>query len=361
MKVMHVEAGRNLYGGALQVFYLLRALQAKHVDNILVCPPQSAIGEASHEVALVESCPINGDLDFKFMGRLKKLIHKHKPDILHIHSRKGVDFWGALVASSTCTPAILTRRVDNREPAFFARFKAKYYKKIVAISEGIRTVLIDEGIAPNHVTTIHSAVDTEKFCPQEKDDAIRQRFGFKSEHTVIAILAQLIERKGHRYLFDAIPAIMEEQPNARFLILGKGPKEQELKGYSKSLGIDPWVNFAGFQNDIDKILQNIDIVVHPALKEGLGVALLQASACAVPIVGAAAGGIPEIVRDGINGYLIPPADSQAISNRILKLINDEHLRNTLGKQGRAIAEDDFSINRMASENYALYQKITTNR
>jgi len=173
MKVMHVEAGRNLYGGALQVFYLLRHLSTRNVDNILVCPPGSAIGKECREFATIEECRMGGDLDALLCGRLQKIIALHQPDIVHIHSRRGADIWGGLAARRSHTPALLTRRVDNREANFLARWKGGLYKKVVAISEGIRQVQLSMGLTAAHVITIHSAVDTDAYRPAPEDNNIR--------------------------------------------------------------------------------------------------------------------------------------------------------------------------------------------
>ncbi len=357
MKVMHVEAGKNLYGGALQVFYLLRELANQGIENVLVCPTGSAIGEQAQDVAVVEACTMRGDLDVGFVGRLGKLIERHQPDVLHVHSRRGADVWSLLAAKRKGLPAILTRRVDNPEPAWFARKKYHAYNKVVAISEGIRQVLLSEGVAADHVSTIHSAVDGDKFSPGRQREVLNKRFGLPDDALVVAVIAQLIERKGHRYLFDTVADLAKTFPSLRVLVLGKGAMEDTLKHDVKQRGLTEHIVFAGFHPDIENILPHVDIVAHPALMEGLGVALLQASACAVPIVGAAAGGIPEIVQHEHNGLLVPPADSAALYQALLTLLSDAALRERYGKNGRYLVEQQFSVLQMAQRNAALYQSV----
>lgn len=357
LKVMHVEAGRHLYGGALQVFYLMRGLHQRGVENILVCPPGSDIGRESAAVATVEEVSLKGDLDIGFVGRLSKLIRLHQPDILHVHSRRGADVWGALAARRTGVKAILTRRVDNPENRLLARFKAKRYDRLVAISEGIRQVMIQCGVAPEQVRTVHSAVDSEKYSPHEKTDVLATRFGIPEDALTLAVIAQLIERKGHRFLLQVLPDILAETPNVYVLILGKGPNEQVLREQVTSLNLTERVIFAGFQTDVEKLLPQVDVVVHPALMEGLGVALLQASACAVPIVASNAGGMPEIVHDGENGFLMAPGDANALKGYVQQLVSDASLRQRFGEAGRRIVEASFSIDAMVEGNLSGYHEL----
>ncbi|PCK06692.1 MAG: glycosyl transferase [Alteromonadaceae bacterium] len=358
MKVMHVEAGRHLYGGALQVFYLMRELKQQHgVENLLVCPEQSDIGREAQPYAQVLPCKMGGDVDFLFSRRLIKLIKQNQPDVLHVHSRRGADVWGAVAAKSTGIASVLTRRVDNPDVRMLASFKANRYTALAAISDGIRQVMLNDGVAPERVQTIRSAVDADKFSAPRDRKALKERFGYDEQDLVIAMAAQLIDRKGHRFLLEITPQLIEKYPQVKILILGKGPLESELKALSKTLGLEAHVTFAGFQTDIDKILPSVDILAHPALMEGLGVALLQTSAAGVPIVAGAAGGIPEIVRDDVNGYLTPPGDTEMLKARLMQLLGDKDLRQKLGRQGQQLAKEEFSIAQMAAKNYALYQHV----
>ncbi|VUD68856.1 Putative glycosyltransferase EpsD [Thalassocella blandensis] len=359
MKIMHVEAGKHLYGGALQVFYLMRGLHQRGCKNILVCPVDSDIGKQSTDIAHVEQVKMAGDLDIGFCLRLKRLIEAHKPDILHIHSRRGADHFGGIAARWTKTPSILTRRVDNTELRLAAKVKAWCFDELVAISEGIRQVQIGLGVKPEKIRTIHSAVDTDKYQPRniEQADILRDRFQLPPDALTIGVIAQLIERKGHRFLFDIVSQLIEEFPSLQVLVFGKGPEEAQLKHYVEHLNLQQTIHFAGFHSDMENLIPSMDLVVHPALKEGLGVALLQASACGIPMVACGVGGIPEIVQHEKNGYIVPPADSQALLSSIQTLLRSDDHRQAFSRQGRAIAETEFSITAMVEGNFNRYKAL----
>lgn len=363
LTVLHVEAGRHLYGGALQVVYLLRGLRAEGVRNILVCPEGSAVAAAARETgAEVVETPMGGDADLGLVFRLRRIMHRESPDLVHLHSRRGADLWGGIAARLAGVPVILTRRVDNPEPRVWVGLKYRLYHRVVSISEGIRRVLINEGLPPARVTCVHSAVDTERYRPGCADRALfGHELGLAGEGPVLAVIAQLIARKGHRYLLEALPGILDAVPGVRVVFFGRGPLEAELRTEVERAGLTEQVHFAGFRDDLERLLPCLDLVVHPAEMEGLGVSLLQAAACGVPIVAFPAGGIPEIVREGENGCLLPVGDVPGLQSRIIELLRDPARAHTMGQRGRELVEREFSIDSMVRGNLAVYRELISSK
>jgi len=359
LKIVHVETGTNLYGGALQVHYLLRGLaEEPDTRNILVCPSGSAIEKASAgNVGKLHAIPARGDLDLPFLFRLASILTKEKPDIVHLHSRRGADVLGGLAARITGTRCLLTRRVDNPESRLTVSLKYRLYNRVVTISEEIRDVLISEGLPPGKVSCIHSAVDAERYTGPWGKNNFRKQFGLSGSGPVCGVIAQLIDRKGHRFLIEAIPGILKTVPGAIFLFFGKGPGEKELKKQVRALGLGDTVLFPGFRDDLDDHLGCLDLVIHPALMEGLGVSLLQAAAAAVPMVATRAGGIPEAVVDGVNGSLVDPGDPGALEQAVIRILTDTDLAARLGEGGRQLVHEKFSIEAMVEGNLAVYKQM----
>ena len=360
MKILHVETGRHLYGGALQVLYLLRGLADRPgIRNVLVCPRGSAIsGAARDHVDALHAVPAKGDLDILLIPRLMKIIRKERPDIVHLHSRRGADVLGGIAARLSRKECILTRRVDNPENPLWAGIKYRLYHRVITISEGIGEVLLREGVPPEKITCVHSAIDPDAYSHACDRDRFEQEFGLPQGARTCGVIAQLIPRKGHRFLLEAAPRILETVPDVVFLFFGKGPLEKWLRSRCRELGIEHAVRFAGFRDDLPDLLGCLDLVAHPALMEGLGVSLLQAAAAGVPIVGTGVGGIPEIVQDGVNGYLVPPSDAGSLAEALVKVLTDRDLARRLGGAGRQIARERFSIEAMVSGNLTVYEKLT---
>ena len=360
MKVLHVESGRHLYGGALQVVFLLQGL-ARHAGarHVLACPEGSAIAAAARpHAARVHELALGGDTDLGTLGRLRRLIRAERPDLVHLHSRRGSDLWGGLAARLEGVPAVLSRRVDNPEPRAWAALKYRLYRRVIAISQGIRRVLLAEGLAPERVVCVHSAVDTRRYRPGCADPGwLRREFGLPTDGAVLAMVAQFIPRKGHRVLLDALPAVWAAQPKCRVLLFGQGPEHAAIAAEVARRGWADRVRLPGFRDDLERVLPCVDLVVHPAALERHGESLLQAAACGVALVATRAGGIPEVVEDGVNGTLVAPGDAAALGAATAQLLGDPPLRARFGEAGRALALERFSVDAMVDGNRAVYEAV----
>lgn len=361
MKILHVEAGKHYYGGARQVAYIIEGLHARGVDNLLACPPGGEIGKAVGSNASVHELRMRGDLDAGMAARLLRLIRSERPDVVHLHSRRGADLWGGVAARMAGVPCVLSRRVDNPEARWQVTLKYRLYDHVITISEGIRQVLLSEGLAPGRVTCVRSAVDAAPYLQPVDRAAFRAEFGLPSDALVIGMVAQLIKRKGHRYLLDAVQALRGRHAALQVVLFGQGPLREELEAEVRQRGMADIVSLAGFRTDLPRWLGGLDILAHPADMEGLGVSLLQASAAGLPIVTSRAGGLPEAVADGKTGILTAPGDIPALTAALERLLSDPALRKQMGDAGRSRILAEFSVDAMVQGNLAIYEKVLTQR
>jgi glycosyltransferase involved in cell wall biosynthesis len=277
MKILHVETGRHFLGGPQQVIYLLDALNERGVDNILVCPPDSGIDSVARQHGIrVQNLFCAGDLDLPFAYRLTQFIRQEKPDIVHCHSRRGADVLGGLAASFADVPAVVSRRVDNTELSLVAGLRYRPFRMVIAISEAIAGVLRERGIEDIRLEVIRSAVDADAFSAPPDCAAFREDFGIPDDAFTIAAAGQLIPRKGHRQLLQAISMLRAAHPRLRLVIFGEGYLNNQLREQASSLGLGDVVQFAGYRDDLDLFIGCFDLFVHPASAEGLGVAVMKA-------------------------------------------------------------------------------------
>lgn len=362
LKTLHIELGRHLYGGAHQVLHLMLGLVGRGHEAVLICPKGSESESEALKLGLtVYPIPAAGDLDVTLIFRLYKCIRKLNPDVLHLHSRRGADILGGLAGKLAKVPAvILSRRVDDPVKLGVVG-KLKFNSlphRVIAISEGISRVLQGVGIDKERISVVHDGILLSDFDDIRRDRAwFETQFGVYEDAPVIGTIAQLIERKGHRYLLSAIPGVLEKHPDARFIFLGEGPLRSELENIVGELNLGSVVQFAGFRDDILKILPNLDILVHPATREGLGVSLLQAAATGLPIIGCEAGGVPEVVKNEVTGLITPPFDSEALTKAIVRLLSDVQLRSALGEQAKAFVQAEFGIDQMVEGNLRVYEEV----
>ena len=358
MKVLHVETGRQLYGGPQQVLYLLSGLKQRSIDNVLVCPTGSAIAEvAAGQGIAVRRTDYAGEHDIRFLPRLKRILRDEQPDIVHCHSRRGADIYAGLAASQVGIPALVSRRVDNPEPCWLAMLRYRPYARVIAISNAIKEVLLKAGIAGERLAVIRDSVAADEFAHVPDRESFRRAFGLDNQDLVLGVTAQLIERKGHRFLLQALATLNAHYPQIKLLIFGQGPLEDALKAQVVELGLQQVVQFAGFRDDLDDYLGCLDMLVHPALAEGMGVAVLKAAAAGVPVVAFAAGGVCEAVEHEVTGLLVPPADVAGLAGAIARLVDYESLRSQLGKAGRQRMLTEFSVATMVEKHHELYRSV----
>ncbi len=359
MKVLHVETGRNLYGGAQQVLWLLDGLRRQGIDSVLVCSEGAALAGPARELGIrTVALRCRGDLDLGFGWRLYRLLRAEQPDLVHCHSRRGADWLGGRAARRAGIPAVVSRRVDNRERPWLARRRYQPYRKIIAISEAVADALRADGIAAGRIEVIRSAVDAARFASAPNRARFSELFGRRDGKRLLFCVAQLIPRKGQHFLLDALAVLRPSYPDLQLLLFGSGPAEAALRTQARRLGLEEVVHFAGFHDDLDDYLGCADLLVHPALQEGLGVAALKAAAAGVPVIAFAAGGLREAVVHNETGLLVSPGDSGALAAAIAALLDDPARCRQFAENGRTRMQTEFSVAGMVAAHLRLYTTVT---
>ncbi len=363
VKTLHLETGRHLYGGGVQVLHIVAGLRAIGDDAILMAPENSDT-LATAEARGIPAIPLlfHGEADIGFVRRFMARIEEQKPDLVHLHSRRGADTLGLLASWRSNVPIVLSRRVDNPEASLIARLKYNRCDRVIAISDGIRDVLLGEGIPPDRVVTVRSAIDAESI-PFECADraATRRAFDFPEDAIVVVMAAQFIDRKGHDLLLDVLPRVFAAEPRTRVLLFGKGPRYDTISERVSREGLQDRVRLPGFHDNLLELLPCCDLLVHPARAEGLGIALLEAASAALPVVATRVGGIPEAVVHERTGLLVEPGDVEGLGDALIRLLGDPELRRRMGAEGRAWVRVEHSVPAMVRGNRAVYEKVLAER
>lgn len=358
LNILHIETGRHVYGGARQVLHLMDGLRAAGVTGALACVPDSEVAMAARAAGHEVHTPrFGGDLDVLALPRLRRLIRTLNPDLVHVHSRRGAPLYGLLAAGGAGVPAVLSRRVDN-PPSALDRWllNGPHCARVICISDAIADVLAGAGVRRDRLRRVASAVAPAK---PVADAAARlcARFDLPAGACVLGVAAQLIPRKGQADLISALPAIRARHPQVVVVLFGQGPEAASLRAQVARLGLDEHVRFAGFVDDLAPLLGGLDVLVHPARAEGLGVVLLEAAAAGVVRVACDAGGIPQTVRHESTGLLVPPADPDALSAAVCRVLEDDALRQRLIEGAHRQVEAEHSIDAMTAGNLAVYREV----
>ena len=316
--------------------------------------------------------------DFSVISNIVKILKEYKPTIIHSHTSR-TNLIGRICSRLAKTKNVSTIHSPiekdtnvslkfKRINAFIERLSKFMLDKYVTVSKNAYVQLIQRGFDENRITYIPNGVETDihLLSEEEKNNLIID-LDIKDK-IVVAMVAQLRPRKGCEYFIKAMPGIIEKNKDVKFLIVGDAEFVEgrdylnELKNLSEELGIENYVVFTGFREDIHQIMQTIDILVLPSLfGEGLPLTLLEAMAHSIPIVATNTEGNNEVVIEGDNGFLVPPENEKAITDKVCQLINNKELRTRMGKNGRQRVETTFSIQQMINKYEDVYEELIRER
>lgn len=362
MSVIHLETSRHLYGGALQVLYLAQGLQERGVQSVVMVPRGSEVAHAARKRWLrVEEFPYRGEGDLLALPLMAWRFSRADVELVHLHSRRGADTFGAVAAYMARAPMILTRRVASREIGWIVGAKYGLYRRVVAISAAVRDVLVEQGVPADKISLVPSAVDASDWqAPRSVAERDRE-FDLEAGVPAGAMVAQLISIKGHWVLVDALAILKSRGVALNVVLFGRGRLERNVVALAEAAGVAGQIRFAGFRHDLHQWLGSFDFCVHPSFREALGVAVLQAGAAGIPVVGARVGGIPEIVKDGKTGLLFPPGDAGALATAVARIAGDSEAARAMGRRARERVETLFSIGAMVEGNLDVYREVVHGR
>ncbi len=354
---LQIDTARTWRGGQQQVLLTAQGLAARGHRVVVVAHPDGELRRRlPADLEVVPFAPRN-EVDLPAAWQLSRVIRELQPDIVHAHDSHGVAAAATAlsIASPPRRPALVAaRRVDFHLNAnSFSRWKHKQVNRFVASSEAIRATLIEDGIAPDQVVTVHDGIDFERVAAVEPLN-VREEYWFPPHSLIVGNVAALEPSKGQKFLLDAAAVVVREMPEARFLLLGEGELHDVLEHQIRHLHLSQHVVLTGFRTDVLAVLKGLDLFVMSSVTEGLGTALLDAMAAGRPIVATRAGGIPEVVVHGETGLLVPPRDAPALAVGILEVLRDPGRRSRFASAGFARVRDRFSVDRMVEETLAVY-------
>jgi glycosyltransferase involved in cell wall biosynthesis len=226
----------------------------------------------------------------------------------------------------------------------------------VANSDGVKADLVNQvGISADKITRIYNGVDAAVYARRPgARQRIRREIGLSAEQLVVGTVARLHYKKGLTFLIEAADRLRGRFPDMRFLIAGDGPERERLGLQVRALGLDAHITFLGERTDVPDLLAAMDVFAFPSLFEGHPNAVLEAMASELPVVASDIPGNNEIVRDGVNGYLVPAQDAAALAEKIALLAADPSRRQALGAAGRRHVAERFSIPAAARQFELLY-------
>lgn len=386
MRVAHIIT-RMIIGGA-QENTLLNCLDLirDHDDEVLLItgpalgPEGDLLSEGRAGELPIEMLPnlrraIDPRRDWIASREIQRALQKFRPDVVHTHSAKG-GLLGRRAAWKIGIPAIVHTvhgapfHPYQPRPAreFFRRcerWASRRCHRMISVADAMTDLMVDADVAPREkFVTIYSGMDVDPFLQADSSrDEIRSKYGLKKEHVVIGKIARLFHLKGHNDLITAAKSVASKFPNVRFLLVGDGILREELKGRIDALGLSEHFIFTGLvpPAEVPGCIGAMDALVHTSYREGLARALPQALIAGRPVISYDVDGAREVTITGETGVLVPPKDTAALSEALIRLVANPDDRKRMGREGQSRFTDQFRHQTMTRRIRELYQELLQER
>ncbi len=291
------------------------------------------------------------------LRRIASLIRERKVDIVHTHMSRA-NVVGTLLKMLVSAPVVKTAHSQS----FQLHWQVNDF--VIANSRATEKYHIRTNRIPQHkIQTIHCIVDSkgiEQVTPK-RERIVRGQLRWRNGEFLVGIIGQVIVRKGHRFLFEALPQLVRQIPNLRLLVLGRfhrrEPYVKQLRGYLNENGLHRITRWTGIRENVPDFLSALDVCVVPSLEEPLGLVAIESQAVGTPVVASNTGGLSEIVEHEMTGLLVPPGNSGAIANSILRIRDDETLRRRIVHRGQNQYHEKFGADLHIAQVVGVYEKM----
>ena len=283
------------------------------------------------------------------MRMMLRQLESAPPDLIHIQARNAAKH-GMWLARQLRRPFVLTVH-DYLQPHEKFFVDRRWCKRIIAVSEAVKSDLQERtGLPSEFISVIHSGVDA--------DETINENSVLEPNRVPIVGTAGPLESlKGLPFFLGAAARVLVSGRDVEFVIAGAGPEESNLRRLARELNIEAKVTFVPNVLEFDDALSAMDIFCLPSLQQGIGSIMLQAMAIGRPVIATRVGGIYRVVRDGETGLLVPPSSSEALSERIIELLDNPVRAREIGRNARVEVAKEFGVEQMVSNTIALYREI----
>ena len=303
--------------------------------------------------------------------QLKKIIKKNQIMIVHgqgtrseFYARMAHRYAGTSVYISTIAMPVEGFDVGSKRKMlyrFLDRLSERWVDRFIVVSDELRNRLIrNRGLPPDKVTRIYNGIEIDRYSGEGTEayrNKIRHELNIDNGSYLIGAVGRLVWQKGFEHLISAMPGVLKIHPDARLIIAGEGPLEQRLRTLCSELKVNDKIIFAGFRDDVRKILSAVDVLAVPSIREGFPMITLEGMAMEKPIIASDISGITEQISDNETGIIVPPQDPGALADAIIKLKPGTPFTKTLALNARKKVESDFSVTGMVYETEKIYQSL----
>lgn len=313
--------------------------------------------------------PINVASDARALSAVRSMLLAHRPHVVHTHMAKAGTIGRLAALSVRPRPALVHTYHGHVLEGYFRptaqkvfieveRALARRTDRLIAVSEHVRDELLELGIGrPEQYRVVALGLDLDRHRAEPKPGGLRRALGVDPETPLVGVVGRLVPIKDHELLLRAMDLV----PGAHLAVVGDGQLRSSLEAFVTSRpGLRERVHFAGWWSDVPAVMADLDVVVLTSRNEGTPVSLIEAAACARPVVATDVGGVRSVVRDGVTGLVVPHGRPEPIADAISRLLEDPDLAASMGAEGRR-ASHGFDADRLVKDIRLLYNDLLQDR
>lgn len=353
-------------GAELALLRLLEAIGPTGVEPLVVWPRDDAAFErlSSRGIGVIRlRVPrwrhgLSLPLFPVWLARLRVALPGGRIDLIHVNNYRSAPF-GRLAARWMGVPCLSTVR-EMISPKRIRQYRLRAVDGLIAVCEAVARALVDGGVPRDRVATVWSGVPLPPPQGGDGQRLLRQGLGLAPDEPVIGIVAHILPHKGYEDLIQALGRIVQHIPRVRCLVIGEAPRREyldHLLDLAQRLAVRDRLLLLGAREDAPQLMGALDVLVLPSLTEGLPLTVLEAMAAGTPVIGTAVGGIPEAVRDGETGFIVPPGDPGRLAEAVAAILREPAASARMGQTGRRRAEEAFTIEGEAAKTAAFYRML----
>jgi glycosyltransferase involved in cell wall biosynthesis len=351
LRVLFLVTSMPVGGAETLLVDLVRRMDRKHFAPEVGCLKElGPLGEM-----LSADLPVHNDLlahkyDLRVWPKLTRLLRERKIDAVVTVGAGDKMFWGRLAARGVGVPVVVSALHSTGWPDGVSRLNrllTPITDAFIAVADAHGKHMVDnERFPASKVVVIPNGVDTERFAPVPNADAVRRELGIGPADPVATIVAALRPEKNHELFLQVAACLSQQLSNAKFLVVGDGPRREPLEELARELKIDDRVRFLGSRSDVPRLLSASDVFVLTSRNEANPVSILEAMSVGRPVVSTNVGSIRAVVVDGHNGFLVPPGDAEQLTARVVELLEDPIRCQSMGTAARQTVLADWSVHNM---------------
>lgn len=378
IRVMRIIARMNIGGPATHVTLLNEGLTSLGYECLLVTGMETdREGTLKDEVAArnlsMKIIPnlgreISLNQDIVTLLKLYQLMRQWQPDIVHTHTAKA-GFIGRIAARLAGVPLVVHTFHGHVFHGYFGQMKTRFFielekfcaklsDRIITISDRLKTEILEFGIThPEHIQIIPLGLELNRLNAVCQTNRFHQEFGLTPEIQLVGAVGRMVPIKNLHLFLDAAAIAHQQNPQLRFILVGDGELRKELENHAEKLNISQAVIFAGWRRDLAQVYADLNAVVISSDNEGTPASLIEAMAAGCPVISTSVGGVPDFVKNGETGRLVPPRDPAALAAAILNLFTEEKKTEQMAQTAKNMALKQYNSERLVADIDRLYQTL----